>query len=166
MQTWSQIPCGLTVSVLSIPCFCKNIVVICASLGIAVLTGCATTESAFQPSSVMPGVETRIGVSADANGNSRVQFKVKHLAPPNSLVPPKSFYVVWSQNSEGRSVPLGRLWVGTNRDGSFEATLPFIEFRLIVTAETQLVPEKPSEPFVLITEILKPEQHPAEGFLQ
>jgi len=166
MQTSSQIPCGLTASVLSIPGFYMNIVVVCASLGIAMLTGCATTESAFQPSSVMPGVETKIGVSADANGNSRVQFKVKHLAPPNSLVPPKSFYVVWSQNAEGRSVPLGRLWIGTNRDGSLEATLPFIEFRLIVTAETQLVPEKPSEPFVLITEILKPEQHPAEGFLQ
>jgi hypothetical protein len=148
----------------------KEIVFVCAFLAPAMLAGCATTESAFQPSAVMPGVmpgvETKIGINADANGNSRVQFTVKHLAPPNSLVPPKSFYVVWSQNAEGRSVPLGRLWIGTNRDGSFEATLPFIEFRLIVTAETELVPAKPSEPFVLVTELLKPEQHPTERFLQ
>jgi hypothetical protein len=146
--------------------YVKAIVVVCAILAVAMLAGCATTESAFQPSAVMPGVETKIGINADANGNSHVQFKVKHLAPPNSLVPPKSFYVVWSQNAEGRSVPLGRLWIGANRDGSFEATLPFIEFRLILTAETELVPEKPSEPFVLVTELLKPEQHPTERFLQ
>jgi hypothetical protein len=144
----------------------KEIVFVCAFLALAMLAACATIESAFQPSAVMPGVETKIGISADANGNSRVQFTVKHLAPPNSLVPPKSFYVVWSQNAEGRSVPLGRLWIGTNRDGAFEATLPFIEFRLIVTAETELVPAKPSEPFVLVTELLKPEQHPTERFLQ
>lgn len=136
----------------------KKIISHLAWYPVLLVVGCAASESTFQPSKVIPGVENRVSVSADVNGNSRVKFKVKHLAPPNTLLPPRTFYVVWSQNAEGRSVPLGRLWVGPNREGSFEATLPFIEFRLLVTAETELVPAQPAEPFVLSTELLKPEQ--------
>lgn len=136
----------------------KSIIAVFALLLLALTVGCVTTESAFQPSEVMPGVENLIGMSADANGNNRVKFKVKHLAPANTLVPPKSFYVVWAQSTEGRSIPLGRLWIGTTRDGAFEATVPFIEFRLIVTAEDEIVPQTPAEPFVLSSELMKPEQ--------
>ena len=131
----------------------RNVLALC---WLALCAGCATTESAFQPSSVMPGVENEISLSADNNGNNRVKFKVKHLAPANTLVPPKSFYVVWAQNAEGRAVPLGRLWIGATRDGSFEGTVPFIEFRLIVTAEDDIVPLTPAEPFVLSSELMKP----------
>lgn len=134
----------------------KSIIALFALFFLALTVGCVTTESAFQPSPVMPGVENLIEMSADANGNNRVKFKVNHLAPPDTLVPPKSFYVVWAQSAEGRSVPLGRLWIGSTRIGAFEATVPFIEFRLIVTAENDLVPEMPAEPIVLSTELLKP----------
>jgi hypothetical protein len=134
----------------------KNFSTLFALTMLALTAGCVTTESAFQPSKVMPGVENQITLSADSNGNNRIKFKVKHLAPANSLVPPKAFYVVWAQNPEGRAVPLGRLWIGANRDGTFEATVPFIEFRLVVTAEDDIVPLKPAEPFVLSSELLKP----------
>ena len=136
----------------------KSIITVSALFMLALIVGCVTTESAFQPSGVMPGVENQITLSADTNGNNRVKFKVKHLAPANTLVPPKSLYVVWAQSADGRSVPLGRLWIGSNRDGAFEATVPFIEFRLIVTAEDEIVPQTPAEPFVLSSELMKPEQ--------
>lgn len=135
----------------------KKIIILFALVSLALTVGCVTTESAFQPSKVMPGVENVIELSADTNGNNRVKFKVKHLAPANSLLPPKAFYVVWAQNMEGRSIPLGRLWISSNRLGSFEATVPFIEFRLVVTAEDEIVPQTPAEPFVLSTEPMKPE---------
>lgn len=134
----------------------KNIANVLALGWLALCAGCATTESSFQPSTVMPGVENEISLSADNNGNNRVKFKVKHLAPANTLVPPKSFYVVWAQNAEGRAVPLGRLWIGATREGSFEGTVPFLEFRLIVTAEDDVVPVTPNEPFVLSSELMKP----------
>ncbi|MEO8165936.1 MAG: hypothetical protein ABI619_11135 [Betaproteobacteria bacterium] len=134
----------------------KNIVNVLAMCVLVLGAGCKTLETAFPPSSVMPGVENQISMSADKNGNNRVNFKVKHLAPANTLVPPKSTYVVWAQNAEGRAVPLGRLWIGPTREGSFEATVPFIEFRLIVTAEDDIVPMTPSEPFVLSSELMKP----------
>ena len=137
----------------------KSIATVFASCLLALTVGCVTTKSAFPPSKVMPGVENLIELSADVNGNNRVKFNVKHLAPANTLVPAKAFYVVWAQSTEGRSIPLGRLWIGTNRDGAFEATVPFIEFRLIVTAEDEIVPLKPAEPFVLSSELLKPEPH-------
>jgi hypothetical protein len=136
----------------------KNIIIVFALVLVALSAGCAITESAFQPSKVMPGVENVIELSADANGNNRVKFKVKHLAPANTLLPPKAFYVVWAQSMEGRSIPLGRLWIGSTRIGTFEATVPFIEFRLVVTAEDEIVPQTPTEPFVLTTEPMKPEQ--------
>ena len=134
----------------------KNIRSVLALCVLALGAGCQTTESAFQPSPVMPGVENEISLSADNNGNNRVKFKVKHLAPATTLVPAKSFYVVWAQNPEGRAVPLGRLWIGETRAGSFEGTVPFLEFRLIVTAEDDIVPMNPAEPFVLASELMKP----------
>lgn len=125
---------------------------------LALTAGCVTTKSAFPPSAVMPGVETVIELSADANGNNRVQFSVKHLPPANTLVPAKTVYVVWAQSPEGRAIPLGRLWIGSTRSGSFEATVPFLEFRLVVTAEDDIVPMTPAEPFALTSELLKPEK--------
>lgn len=123
---------------------------------LALVAACAGPQIPFRESKVVPGVEAAAVVTADANGNSRVKFSVKHLAPANRLVPPKTFYVVWAQNAAGRAVPLGRLWIGEDREGSFQSTVPFIEFRVIITAEDQLVPEKPSEPIVLSTGLLKP----------
>ena len=105
----------------------------------------------------MPGVENVIELNADANGNNRVKFSVKYLPPSNTLVPAKAFYVVWAQSPEGRSIPLGRLWIGSTRIGNFEATVPFLEFRLIVSGEDDIVPQSPAEPFVLYSELLKPE---------
>ena len=124
---------------------------------LTLLAACAGPEIPFRESNIVPGVEAKAVVGADVNGNSRVKFKVKYLAPANRLVPPKTFYVVWAQNADGRAVPLGRLWIGDGREGSFESTVPFIEFRVIITAENDLIPEKPSEPIVLTTELLKPE---------
>lgn len=136
----------------------KSIAAVFALFLLALTAGCMTTKSAFPPSPIMPGVENVIKMGADANGNNRVQFSVKYLPPANTLVPPKAFYVVWAQGPEGRSIPLGRLWIGDTRSGSFEATVPFLEFRLIVTAEDEVVPQKPAEPYVLISDLLKPEK--------
>lgn len=135
----------------------KSIAAVFALFLLAFTVGCATTKSAFPPSPVMPGVQNVIELNADANGNNRVKFSVKHLPPANTLVPAKTFYVVWAQGPEGRSIPLGRLWIGSTRTGSFVATVPFIEFRLIVTAEDDTVPQTPAEPFVLFSDLLKVE---------
>ncbi len=134
----------------------KSIATVIALIALALAAGCATsTKSAFPPSPVMPGVANSIELSADVNGNNRVKFTVNHLAPPNTLVPAKAFYVVWARSADGRSIPLGRLWIGDTRSGSFAATVPFLEFQLIVTAEDDVVPEKPNEPFVLASDLLK-----------
>lgn len=136
----------------------KSITAIFALSLLAMTVGCAsTTKSAFSPSPIMPGVENAIEFNPDVNGNNRVKFNVKYLPPANTLVPAKTFYVVWAQSPEGRTIPLGRLWIGGTRTGAFEATVPFLEFRLVVTAEDDTVPQSPAEPFILSSELLKAE---------
>ena len=124
---------------------------------LALTVGCASTKSAFPPSPIMPGVENVIELNPDVNGNNRVKLSVKYMPPADTLVPARKFYVVWAQSPEGRTIPLGRLWVGSTRTGSFEATVPFLEFRLVVTAEDDVVPQSPAEPFLLSSDLLKAE---------
>ena len=124
---------------------------------LALLAACAVKEIPFPASEVVPGVEAKAVVGSDRNGNSTVKFKVTQLVPANRLMPPQTFYVVWAQGTDGRTVPLGRLWIGEDRQGAFQSTVPFIEFRTLVTAENDIVPEKPTGPIVLSSDVLKPE---------
>jgi hypothetical protein len=130
----------------------RNLLLLAA---LALLAACAP-KIPFLKSDVVPGVDAAVDVKADNNGNSLVKLQAKFLPPANRLVPPKVFYMVWAQHPEGRVVPLGRLWIGEQRQGSFAATVPFLEFRILISAEKEVVPEHPSEPIVLSTDLLRP----------
>lgn len=117
--------------------------------------GCGAAKVEFLGSQVVPAAKATAKVAADDNGNGIVSLKLEHLAPSNRLSPPKATYVVWAQTAEGRALPLGRLVIGEKREGSFQGTTPFQEFRVMITAEDVYAPERPSEPAVLSTEFLR-----------
>ncbi len=116
--------------------------------------GCAH-KVAFDPEPMTPAAEATARVTRDTNENTKLQLRVKHLALPQRLSPPKALYVVWAQTLQGRTMNLGRLMVKSNRTGTFTGVLPLKEFRLLITAEDVADVITPSEKVVLSTRVIR-----------
>lgn len=125
----------------------------CCLLG---LVGCSTLKVPFQGSPLVPAAQATAKVERDQNENALVDLVLEHLAPAEKLWPPKALYMVWVEESEGRLLPLGRLLVNEDRQGRFRGTTPFENFRIIISAENEPNPERPSLPYVLATEFMTP----------
>lgn len=124
--------------------------VICLSVG---LIGCVKAVP-VPTSSVVPAATGTTKVSKDANGNTKIEFKVEHLAHPKSLQTPASVYVVWIETPEGQKFNLGQLIVDKNLNGEINAITPFTSFRLIVTAEEFATSTQPGQQIILTTDTL------------
>jgi len=91
----------------------------------------------------------------DDNGNSWVELEIQHLALPGTLNPARSAYVVWAESQFGRQVLLGQIKVQKDRSASWEGTVPFEKFRMILTAEDIAWPERPREPYLVQTDFVE-----------
>jgi hypothetical protein len=111
---------------------------------------CAATKYNLTNTSVAPAARGKAEVSIDKkNGNTKVKIKVKHLASPENLAPPKSEYLVWYQESGNNPESQGRLKVDKNLEGSFENTTVYKSFELWITAESDAAINSPQGPEVL-----------------
>ena len=120
----------------------------CVVLG----AGCAVQKVAFQASPMQPAADAMVKVRIDRNQNTLIQLKLKHVAPAEKLWPPKSFYVVWAEDTKGGIFQLGQLRVNRKRKASFKGTTVLERFRLVITAEDEPRPEEPSQPHMLATD--------------
>jgi hypothetical protein len=115
---------------------------------------CATNFP-FQPSTASPAAAGNVHAERDDNGNSWVELEIQHLALPGTLNPARSTYVVWAESQFGRQVLLGQIKVQKDRSASWEGTVPFEKFRMILTAEDIAWPERPREPYVVQTDFVE-----------
>lgn len=98
-------------------------------------------------------------IVADVNedsGFTRINLKVEHLAPPGRVLAGASQYVVWARKADG--APWQRIGAlaydeDKRRGDIMEASVPLTEFALIVSAEKESAPEKPSEDVVVAQEV-------------
>ena len=130
---------------------------LCTLLAVALslgALGCAT-KIPFLPSSASPAAAGQVHAKLDDNGNSWVDLELEHLALPATLTPPRATYVVWAESQFGRQVLLGKIAVATDRSASWEGTVPFDKFRMIVSAEDIAWPERPREPYVVQTDYVE-----------
>ncbi len=118
--------------------------------------GCATTKVAFQGSPLQPAADAEAKVHLDENRNAIIELELKYVAPAEKLWPPRALYVVWAESSEGRVLHLGQLIVNEDREGHFNGTTAFENFRLVITAEDEPMPEHPSQPWMLATDYFTP----------
>ena len=109
----------------------------------------------FQPSTASPAAAGDVHAKIDDNGNSWVELELEHLALPGTLTPPRATYVVWAESQFGRQVLLGQIKVVEDRSASWEGTVPFDKFRMILTAEDIAWPERPREPYVVQTDYVE-----------
>jgi len=108
-------------------------------VGIAIaftLTACGGGHHyKLNPSMNVPAATGTVDVGHDQNGNTTIDLKVRHLAKPDSLTPPKVVYVVWIERSGLAAENQGALQLNDNLEGEFKTTLPYKKFEIFVTAE-------------------------------
>ncbi len=130
----------------------KCFVPLALALAIAAgLAGCAA-KTAIDISSTVPAAEAELTTSKDDNGNTVVDLKVKHLAPPQNLSPARSMYVVWVETPDGKTFNAGRLNLNDNLEGDVTVVTPYPRFRLVVSAEDDPLAAAPGYHRVLETE--------------
>jgi hypothetical protein len=118
-------------------------------LVMAVTIACGGRTIHMTPASTQPAAQGEAALKHDKNGNLTVDLKVKHLAKPQNLTPPKSTYIVWIQPNGGEAHRLGELRFNDNLQGEFKAPVPTSNFQLFVTAEDGPTVSQPSGPEVL-----------------
>ncbi|WP_291783685.1 hypothetical protein [Cecembia sp.] len=75
-------------------------------------SACAKKIS-FQNSAIVPSAEGTVAIKQDKNNNYTIDLKVKRLAEPSRLTPPKALYVVWMETAQRGTQNLGQLDTST-----------------------------------------------------
>lgn len=119
-------------------------------LGVALVTSiaCAKRQVSLQPTPLVPAASGSLDVGKDDNGNTTVELKVKHLARPAQLTPPRNAYVVWTQRPGAPARNEGQLTVGDDLDGEFRTVTALRNFDVFITAENSPTAQQPSGPVV------------------
>jgi hypothetical protein len=114
------------------------------------LMGCATQIQELRPASRNPAGAGNIKATADDNKNTVLEVRAEHLAPPAAFDPTLSTYVVWIRPVAAQEFTnVGQLAMRSDRSGQLQATTPFPEFNVLVTAEQSGTARTPS-PFVVM----------------
>jgi hypothetical protein len=121
-----------------------------------VFVGCATTTVSFLDAPAQPAATGEAHIWIDGNENAAVSLVFEHLAKPAHLSPPKTHYLLWAENPLGRTTLLGKLQVTKKLSAEWQGTVPFEQFRIIVSAEDSVTPTEPSSPFALVTSYFEP----------
>jgi hypothetical protein len=90
-----------------------------------------------------------------AGGLTKLIIQTNHLAPPDRLFAGADSYVVWVRQEDG--IPWQRVgalkYDAEKRSGELEASVPYTEFQLIITAEKESAPAEPSENVAIAQDI-------------
>jgi hypothetical protein len=101
------------------------------------------------PATIVPAAAGDLNTGTDKNGNTEIKIKVRHLAKPEGLSPAKQVYMVWLQQTGGSPENAGLLKVNSKLEGTFETTIPYKGFDVIITAEDDPTVKAPSGPEVM-----------------
>ena len=137
-----------------------------ASVVVASLAACAGGQkAALAPSRSVSAadakVEAKVEAKQTAEGNTHLEVAVEHLAPPQTVAPDASTYVVWAMPAAtgGEHVEnLGALSIGDERKGELKAFTPLQSFDVLVTPEASAKVQTPSHEVVLSARIWMPAQ--------
>ena len=120
-----------------------------AAAALAVLplaaVGCSSQIHELRPAQRNPAALGNIKAKADDNKNTVLEVRAEHLAPPAALDPTLNTYVVWIRPGVAQEFTnVGQLAMRSDRSGQMQATTPFREFNVLVTAEQSGTARVPS----------------------
>jgi predicted small lipoprotein YifL len=126
-------------------------------LACAALWGCGgPLRYTPQGTARAPGADALI--VADVNADTaitRLNIKVENLPPPDRLESGGAEFVVWARGKDKPWQRVGALKYDSDaRKGELaEASVPLVEFELLITAEKKSDPESPSKVVVISQEV-------------
>lgn len=114
------------------------------ALGATLFAACADTQK-IQGSEAMPSVQGKVKANEVDNDMTELSMELRHLAPPERVG--ANHYIVWVQPEGGGSFQnVGPLVVDNDQEAEYKTTIPYEEFRVLVTAENNLAALSPSGP--------------------
>jgi hypothetical protein len=100
------------------------------------LFGSGGATQTMLTSAEVPSGQGTVRTKQDDNGNTVLDVRVKHLAPPARVTPEARVYVVWVQPPSGAIQNVGALTVDKDLEGSIQTVTPYRHFTVTVTPET------------------------------
>jgi hypothetical protein len=108
-----------------------------ALAGLTVLTSIGSAKKfPLTAAASIPAARGQVDVGHDNNGNTKVEVKVEHLAPPENLTPPRTAYVVWFKERDAEPLNQGLLKPGKDLKATFRSVTPLKAFDVVITAES------------------------------
>ena len=104
----------------------------------ATLTGTSIAKTMpLAPSSQIPAAEGKAQLHKTKNGNVEIKLTLKHLAPPERIVPGSNVFMVWVRGlaPDAQAQNLGALRVDKNLNGKLKSTTALSSFDLFITCE-------------------------------
>jgi hypothetical protein len=129
----------------------KKIVALVAFLALA---GCATKEKLIG-SDAAPAAQGTITAKKDGN-NTKIKLEAEHLAPAEKIVPGAKNYVLWIKPAEQKEfINAGALNVDNDLKVKYETTVPYKQFRVMLTPESADIAKRPTGPIIFDQEIAR-----------
>jgi hypothetical protein len=120
-----------------------------AAMSLLLPASLAAKNYKLQNDPTVPGATGEVKTGKDRNGNTKIELKVKYLAQPSQLTPPKTTYMVWIQQSGMSPDSQGMLKVNDKLEGQFQTSTPAKSFDLLITAESDPMTKAPTGTVVL-----------------
>lgn len=120
-------------------------------------SACSSKTVPFATSTVVPGAEGTVKVKKDDNQNYLIELDIDHLAPSQSLTPPRKFYVAWMETKENGTKNIGQVTSSKGmfskaRKASLSTVSTFKPIRIYITAEENGSIETPGGIVVMTTD--------------
>lgn len=122
-------------------------ILICVLVSYLVV-GCASEEK-MRGYALAPAAQGKITADKADGGNTDLEVEVSHLAKPERVASGASDYVVWIQPQGSQNLQnVGVLRVDDDLEGKYETTIPYEDFRVVITPEPSGNVTRPSGPIV------------------
>lgn len=119
-------------------------------LSMLLLGACGSMQQLEDRQGLVPAAQGDIATASDDHGNTRMNIRVKHLAPAGKMAEDASNYVVWVRPSGGRGYQnVGTLKVDSDLAGEYKTTVPYRVFHVMITPERAPGVQRPTGPAVL-----------------
>jgi hypothetical protein len=93
----------------------------------------------------VPAAHGKVDTDVDKNGNTNLRIAVEHLAEPDMIAQGANGYVVWVQPQGTNTYQnIGTLKVNENLEGTYNTSVPYKKFNILITPEANTQAQSPS----------------------
>jgi hypothetical protein len=116
-----------------------------------IASACAAMTMPLGASPQIPAAEGKAQLHKNKNGNVQIKLTIKHLAPPERIIPGANVFMVWVRGlaPDAQAQNLGALRVDKNLNAKMTAITALPSFDLFITCEPSQTATVPGTPELL-----------------